>query len=116
MRPKLYSTEELKIRKEAAINKWQKSNPDKIKNNRLKRDFGITLDDYNQMLFKQSGCCAICNIHHTEFSRALYVDHCHTTGKIRGLLCNSCNLVLGKIKDNITILKQSIKYLKHYGI
>lgn len=114
MRPKLYTKEERKIRDAASLNKWQKANPDKVKNQHLKRTFGITLDDYNVILFKQNGCCAICDTHHTEFSKALYVDHCHTTGKIRGLLCNSCNLVLGKVKDDTKILKQAVIYLNHY--
>jgi hypothetical protein len=120
-RPKKYHTDEERKAALAAQHrshsaKFSINNPEYTKNQKLKQAFGITLDDYNQMLFKQNGKCAICNIHHTEFKRALSVDHCHITGKIRGLLCDNCNHILGKAKDNITILKQSIKYLTHYGI
>jgi hypothetical protein len=86
-----------------------------IRNQRLKMQFGITLDDYNQMLFNQNGCCAICDKHHTEFNRGFAVDHCHTTDKIRGLLCINCNLAIGNFYDNITILKNAIKYIKQHG-
>lgn len=78
----------------------------------LKKRFGMTLEDYDKMLFEQGGKCAICNIHHTETPRKLNVDHCHTTGKIRGLLCFNCNTSLGKLQDSIQILEQAIKYLQ----
>jgi len=68
------------------------------------------------MLFKQDGCCAICGIHHTiiheKTGKALHVDHCHTTGKVRGLLCFTCNSAIGKFKDNIDIIQSAIIYLK----
>lgn len=66
---------------------------------------------YNEMLKKQNNCCAIC---YGNTKRKLSVDHCHITGKIRGLLCTRCNTSLGKSKDNIKLLKSMIKYLKKY--
>ncbi len=115
-----YTEEERQAAKLKAQIKWRNNNKDKAAEcnfkSRLKNKYNITLDDYNQMLFNQKGCCAICDIHHTKHRRSLSVDHCHTTGKIRGLLCDECNHMLGKVKDNITILKNSIKYLKHHGI
>jgi hypothetical protein len=81
------------------------------KNSYLKAEYGITLDDYNKMFADQSGCCAICNIHASSLKKPLCVDHCHTTGNIRGLLCSECNLAIGKFKDNITNLHNAIKYL-----
>jgi len=84
-------------------------NPEKRKKNQLKRDYGITLEIYKEMFNKQNGRCAICK---NEF-KTLCVDHDHLTGKIRGLLCHKCNLILGYSGDNIIILKNSIKYLNN---
>jgi len=75
---------------------------------RLKK-FGLTLDIYKSMVKNQNGKCLICE----ELSkRNLCVDHNHSNGKIRGLLCQSCNLVIGNAKDNADILKSAIKYLQ----
>jgi len=61
------------------------------RNERFKRRYGITLDDYNEMLKKQSNKCKICKISPDNLKRKLCIDHCHETGKIRGLLCDKCN-------------------------
>lgn len=82
-----------------------------IKNGDLIRNFNITLDDYNKIFVDQEGCCAICKSHQSEFKLSLSVDHCHETGKIRGLLCGNCNMALGLLKDNILNLEEAIKYL-----
>ena len=65
----------------------------------LKRFYGITLDDYNRIFIEQTGCCAMCGRHQSEFKKRLAVDHDHKTGKIRGLLCTNCNLKLGILED-----------------
>lgn len=57
--------------------------------------YSITAQEYNFLFEKQQGCCDICGTHQTELKRRLAVDHCHTTGSIRGLLCTSCNTHLG---------------------
>lgn len=81
--------------------------------------YGITLDDYNKLLQKQHGVCAICHLpevaidNRTKEIRNLSVDHCHTTGKVRGLLCTNCNNMLGRSKDNLVILANAIEYLKN---
>lgn len=87
-------------------------NPHKNKENHLKLKFGMTLEDYNNRLISQSHKCAICYIDEVTNQKALAVDHCHTTGKIRGLLCDSCNLGLGIFKDNQELLLKAIMYLK----
>ena len=94
------------------LQEFTKNNPNTQRNSALKNKYNITLDDYNIMLFEQDGCCAICNTHHTELKQTLAVDHCHTTGNVRGLLCMHCNQALGKFKDNTKILQNAIKYLK----
>jgi hypothetical protein len=85
------------------------------KNLKLKKAYGITLDQYNDMLSKQDGKCMICQSDNNGFynnkPKAFAVDHCHTTGKIRGLLCGDCNAGIGLLKDNIDLLNNAIKYL-----
>lgn len=84
----------------------------------LKKKFGITIDDYQEMFNKQNGLCAICNNkemtinHKTKELQNLAVDHCHESGNIRGLLCSNCNNGLGRFKDNIEYLKNAISYLE----
>lgn len=85
----------------------------------LRKDFGIGLDEYNEMLDKQNGKCAICKQEETTVRAgrvmALSVDHCHQTGNIRGLLCNSCNRALGKFQDSIDHLLAAASYLEEYA-
>ena len=77
---------------------------------RLKR-YGLTSDQYKNLLSQQNNKCKICN-NELVVGRSTHVDHCHTTGIVRGILCNYCNLVLGNARDNIFILEQAIIYLK----
>ncbi len=83
----------------------------KKKNLLLMKNFKMTPEDFNKMFEDQSGCCKICGTHQKDLSKSLCVDHCHTTGNIRGLLCHNCNLVIGHAKDNTSILISAIKYL-----
>lgn len=87
--------------------KWRKENPEKTKEYGLKNKHGISLEEYKNMLIKQNNKCFIC---HKKIN--LYVDHCHKTNKIRGLLCNSCNKALGLFYDSTESLKRAIKYLE----
>jgi len=76
----------------------------------LQKTYGITLDQYNKMLADQNGVCAICNGICTA-KKCLSVDHDHATNNVRGLLCHTCNVGLGKFKDNLTILREAALYL-----
>lgn len=89
-----------------------KRNKEEITSSILFKKYGITIHDYNRMLEEQSFSCKICQTSHEQFKTKLAVDHCHTTGKVRGLLCTKCNLSVGyyenwlfewidKIKDYI---------------
>lgn len=81
----------------------------------LKRKFNITLEDYNQLSEAQNNLCKICN--KPELStrnKVLCVDHCHKTGKIRGLLCSTCNRAIGLLGENKENLLKAIKYLNEY--
>ena len=79
----------------------------------LKRRFGITKAQYDGMLLAQKGTCAICGQFEKK-NRRLSVDHCHKTGKVRGLLCLVCNSALGKFRDDIQTLVKAQEYLKRY--
>jgi len=74
----------------------------------LRANYGITLNDYNALVIAQGGECKICR----RNDRSLWVDHCHDTGKVRGLLCPGCNTGLGSFGDKIEGLEAAINYLK----
>lgn len=73
--------------------------------------YGITTLVYDEMFSDQKGVCKICKTT-CPSGKKLAVDHCHTTGKIRGLLCINCNRGLGHLKDSTTLLFEAIKYLE----
>ncbi len=82
----------------------------------LNKSYGISLDDYNKLLQEQNECCKICNTHisklNQKLKKNLCVDHCHITGRIRGLLCDKCNRGLGLFNDDENLLLKAINYLK----
>tara|TARA_R100000742_G_C4271922_1_gene90977 strand:- start:490 stop:756 length:267 start_codon:yes stop_codon:yes gene_type:complete len=77
----------------------------------LKHRYGITEEDYNQMAEEQKHCCQICN---NKPVKPLYVDHCHNTNKIRGLLCHKCNVALGHMNDDPKQLLKAVEYITKY--
>jgi len=79
----------------------------------LQKMYGISLTEYNTMLSSQEHKCAICGKHQDSFSKRLFVDHCHTTGVVRGLLCHKCNSGLGHFEDNVYNMQKAIDYLKN---
>ena len=81
-----------------------------FKEYQIKRYYGLSPEEYNEIVKHQDGKCAICNL-----TLKLSVDHNHTTGKVRGLLCSSCNTVLGHARDSIVILQRAILYLESLG-
>lgn len=99
-------------RRQATDKQWRKENPEKLKQRTLKRYYGIDLSDYNLLLKKQNDCCAICKVHKDELKLPLCVDHCHKTGKVRGLLCKSCNSGIGFLKDSYSLCRSAASYLK----
>lgn len=72
----------------------------------------ITEDGYYDLHSRQGGCCAICNKSEHENGKALAVDHDHDTGQVRGLLCDDCNIALGRFKDSPNALRRAIEYLE----
>lgn len=126
----------------AQVNDWRRRNPEKVINHKrdeyhrnrdkyleynrsserrerwfawkLKRQFGITVDEFEAMLEKQCGCCAICEseLEVGKYSnRRLHIDHDHQTGVVRGLLCLRCNTGIGSFGDSPEILANAIDYL-----
>jgi len=75
----------------------------------LRRKYGLSYLEVTRMKQEQNGLCAICLV-----SPATHIDHCHETGKIRGMLCNNCNAGLGFLKDNVSNLQNAINYLAKY--
>lgn len=126
-----YRTPEKRRKKQ---NEWRKNNPEKRKAQKqrqiekngtwysknkllykyrsIEKNYGISKEEYLEMLSKQNNKCLICDTHESKFKRGLAVDHDHITGKIRGLLCHYCNGGLGHFKDNIENMIKAIEYLK----
>ena len=78
--------------------------------------YGITIDDYDNMLTEQNGVCAICGTSKLSKNKSRFaIDHCHNTGAIRGLLCSNCNSGIGKLKDNPDIIIKAYEYLIKNG-
>jgi hypothetical protein len=78
----------------------------------LKQRYGISVEQYKELLVQQDGKCAICKSPHSKVTgRNFHVDHCHTTGNIRGILCHHCNTALGAFNDDINMLTEALYYL-----
>ena len=99
---------------------YKKKNWQKISVGESLRKLGITNEQYNNMLLVQDNKCAICYQYETRKSRTegnicrMAIDHCHTTNKVRGLLCHACNLGIGYFKDDASLLKKAISYLENH--
>ena len=74
--------------------------------------YGIGVDEYNRMLTEQNHCCKVCGVHEKDLNKALAVDHCHTHGHVRSLLCTNCNTALGLLKEDVNIMKKLIGYVE----
>lgn len=97
--------------------RWREANADRFKRRRLSahytRKYGITIEQYEQRLAEQGGVCAVCGEPPGPGERGgLHVDHCHDTGRVRGLLCMPCNQGLGQFRDNAAIMRRAITYLE----
>lgn len=99
------------------VAKWRKENPEAEFNGHLRRKYGITREQYNAMLEKQCGKCAICGgspVGRVKGRPATRfdVDHDHETKAVRGLVCHPCNVMLGQARDRIEVLQAAIFYLQ----
>lgn len=98
------------------IKEYKNKNKDKIIEYKNLKKYGLTNDEYNNLLSQQNYVCAICKKAETSKQhgtvKRLSVDHCHKSNKVRGLLCYNCNIALGHFKDNTNILAKAIVYLE----
>lgn len=108
--------------------RYYAQNPSKqsrrVLNNTYKRKFGITLEQRDQMLLEADGKCEVCQkpvyfgrladpeAQGTRRGGTAVVDHCHTSGKIRGILCQNCNRAIGLLRDDTSVLTSAISYLE----
>lgn len=125
-------TEEQRLKYNAYMRSWNDKNRDKVrarnreykklkpsqyKNSQLLHAYGLTLEEYNTLLSSQNNGCAVCGKpetakHQGGKVRDLAVDHCHTTGKVRGLLCTKCNTALGLLEDSQEIIMKLFHYVE----
>lgn len=107
--------EENKLVRRARSKAFRQQHPDKFKasvrNAYLKKQYGIIQEDYEYLLKKQHGLCAVCETP-PETNRRLAVDHDHDTGAVRGLLCFDCNTSIGKMNDDPVMLRKAAIYLE----
>jgi hypothetical protein len=100
-------------KKRAADIKYRKTHPEVRKKNDLQKNYGLTMEAYQQMLNSTGGTCFICHQLFKFEHREPHVDHDHNTGKVRGLLCKKCNTSLGGFNDSIDVLLDAIEYLRN---
>ena len=94
---------------------WQAKNREKLRCYRIKASYGLSCEEYDKLWEQQKGLCAICATEPCCGRSALYIDHNHTTGEVRGLLCNQCNFGLGAFKDSGERMLAAIAYLDKWA-
>lgn len=115
--------EERKQKQRENHRRWRSKNKEKLAERNkgyvtnwiLKKKYGIGEEEYNHLLMSQSGRCAICQREASDFKRKLAVDHNHTTGKVRGLLCVKCNRGLGCFDEIPTRFDSAKAYLFRFS-
>jgi hypothetical protein len=114
----------------ASVKKWSAKNPDKVKGQQLRRalrekqrklgnelryNYDITFEQYERISIAQGDVCIICQRpNETSRTKRLFVDHNHTTGRLRGLLCHACNMAIGFLREDPEIFTRAIAYLKAF--
>lgn len=94
---------------------WGRANPGKKADSQLKTTYGIPHGTYDRMFAEQLGRCAICGTSDPGKTRSrFHVDHCHDTGKVRALLCSTCNTGIGQFKHDVNLLQKAIGYLRQH--
>ena len=96
--------------------------PCNARRNKLQKDYNMTLEEFDDMMEQQNNCCKICNklVHRstnngnnkTVYANTAVVDHCHSTDKVRGILCSNCNFAIGKLHDSPGFALSCYYYLK----
>ncbi len=78
----------------------------------LRKTYGIGMAELNEIIERQGSACAVCRAVFSGWSKKWHVDHCHETNRVRGVLCQLCNHLLGNAKDSTQILLSAVEYLK----
>jgi hypothetical protein len=105
-----------KLAEQRRSQRGRKYAPNVLRNMHLKK-YGLTVDSFNEMLRKQDGKCAICKTDKPGGRYKVFmVDHCHETGKVRGLLCHICNVRLAAAGDNLENVMRLVRYLQRDGV
>jgi hypothetical protein len=104
-------------RRNATKRNWNRNNKEKVAAHHRKTAYGISEIDFKNLFDTQGGKCAICDFQFPSImtgdrTKSPHLDHCHSSGKIRGLLCISCNTVLGRSGDSVEVLQKAIQYLQ----
>lgn len=81
----------------------------------MKWKYGLGIEEFDRLLVEQSGCCAICQRQFMASPKEPAIDHCHSTGVVRGLLCQCCNRGLGLFGDSADRMEDAINYLRRAG-
>jgi len=114
----------------ARVKRWQQENADHVnayhqsrrakpevkradRSAYLKRKYGITIEQYDELLASQGGGCAICGLE-PRLDISLHLDHDHESGQLRGILCFRCNNALGDFDDDMSLLRTAVRYLESY--
>ena len=100
------------MKRRRELSKLKPHNPEENRARQLKHRYGITIEEYDKMLISQNNGCAICGKEtaYNSGEKRLHVDHCHITGKVRGLLCSQCNTTLGHLES--LGIKNFIEYME----
>lgn len=104
--------ERWKIYRETYKNRHPERHRRSAKNQHLRRLYNITIEEFESALEKQGNVCFLCKTDHPKGPGSFHVDHCHTHGQIRALLCTGCNLGLGAFKDDPSLLRKAAKYVE----
>lgn len=94
-----------------SIGRWSAKNPDKMRGYRRKGKYGLSPEQFTALLAEQGNACAICR----DSGKKWCVDHDHTTGKIRAILCYCCNIAIGNLGDSARIASAAAEYLTKHG-
>ncbi len=111
------STPEGRAKANARMREWRQTETGRRSNfnQDLKQRCGMTIEQYDEAYERQQGCCKICGSHHPQYSEGrLTVDHCHSGGHFRALLCGTCNAALGMFREDENILMSAINYVREF--
>lgn len=87
------------------------------RNHHLMKKYGLGLDGYAKLLADQQNCCALCNLPLPDHPKRgeIHVDHCHRTGKVRGIVHRACNVVIGYAMENVELLQKAVAYIERHN-